>query len=241
MAAKKTTTKKAVSAPKIKVPEVSLEQLLEAGAHYGHMVKRWNPKMEEYIYDTIDGVHVFDLIKTKAAIEEALGVIAEAKKAGKIVLLVGTKKQAKDAVRAAGEASGAPYVDVRWLGGTFTNFNQVRNSVQQIDSLREGLESGEFRNRTKKERLMISRKIEKLEGSVGGIKTMSALPDLLVIVDTHKEQAALREAKAKKIPVIGIVDTNADPSLVDYVVPMNDDSVHSIEYFMNLVAEVLKS
>lgn len=230
MAAKKKTT----------TPSVDVEKLLETGAHFGHMNKRWNPKMEPYLYGVRDGVHIFDLIQTESLLGEALKKLADAKKSGKTILLVGTKKQVKDKIREIGQERLVPYVDERWLGGTITNFGQIRSSVEHMKELKEKMEKGEFSDRTKKERLDIARKIEKLESSVGGISELENLPDLMFIVDTHREHAALREAHLAGIEIIGIVDSNADPDMVTHVIPMNDDSPKALDYVLDLVGEALK-
>lgn len=222
-----------------KQTSVSLEALLEAGAHYGHQTRRWNPKMEDYIYGADNGVHVFDLIKTKEALEKALEFITESVRDGKAVLLLGTKKQIREKVREVALEADAPYVDERWLGGTISNFDQMRRSTKKLAELRENVASGFFAKYTKKERLLIDREILRLERFFGGIKNLEKAPDVLFIVDTKKEAGAVREAKRKGIPVIGIVDTNADPDMVDYPIPMNDDAARAVSYVLDLVKEAI--
>lgn len=219
--------------------EVSLEKLLETGAHFGHQTKRWNPRMEEYVYGVKNGIYIFDLIKTKKAMEEALEAIKKAKKAKKNILLLGTKKQVKEKVKEIGKSSGISYVEERWLGGTLTNFDQIKKSVKTLKDLREDMAAGKYKDHTKKERLLLSRKIEKLERNIGGIEEMDVKPDLMIIVDTKREHSAVREAKIAGVKIAGIVDTNGDPNDSDYPIPMNDDSPQALEYIMELIADAL--
>lgn len=233
--AKAKTVKKTVS----KKAEVSLEKLLESGAHLGHQVKRWNPKMKDFIYGVSDGVHVFDLVKTKEKLEEALKVLKEAKKTKKSILFVGTKKQAQEKTKEVAQATGSFYITQRFLGGTFTNFNQIKKSINKLHDLKEKVAKGEFDSYTKKERLLISREIMDLEKNFSGIAEMTRLPDVVVVVDTHREKGALVESKRVGITTIGLVDSNADPSVVDYPIPMNDDAVKAINYVLDLIKEAL--
>lgn len=219
---------------------ITLEALLEAGAHLGHQAKRWNPKMGKYLYGVRDGVSVFDLAKTKEALEEALEVLKKAKKEGKVILFVGTKKQAKDKVEEVAKAVHQPYVVERFLGGTLTNFDQILRSIKSINDLKDQFAAGEFGDYTKKERLLLDRKIKKAEVIYGGIMEMKKLPDMLFVVDTHKEIGAVREANTLSIPVVGITDSNADPDLVENPIPMNDDASSAIEFVLDLVKETLK-
>ena len=219
---------------------VSLEDLLEAGAHFGHQARRWNPKMEEYIYGAENGVHIFDLTKTKPLIEEALEFIKKSVKEGKTILLLGTKKQIKDKVREAAEEVGVPYVNERWLGGTLSNFEQMARSLKRLEELKTNMAGGVYAKYTKKERLLIERDIARLERFFGGIKTLQKVPDVLFVIDTKRETGAVREAHAKKVTVVGIVDTNSDPDLVDYPIPMNDDASKALEYVLELVKEAIK-
>src|SRR3989344_909696 len=219
--------------------KVSLDKLLEVGAHYGHQVHRWNPKMSPYIYGKQEGIHVFDLIKTKRKLVEALEFLAKSKKEGKLILLVGTKKQAKDLIKEAGQTLGIPYVSERFLGGTLTNFTQIGNSLRNLGSLKDSKQRGEYRNYTKKEKLLIDRKIEKMERMLGGIVNMDRIPDVIFILDTHKEVGAVKEAIKLGVKIVGVVDTNSDPTMVDYPIPMNDDAKKSVEYVISLVKEAL--
>lgn len=219
--------------------KVSAEKLLETGAHFGHQARRWNPKMKQYIYGAQEGVHVFDLIKTKEALEEALLVLEEASREGKVILFVGCKKQARDKTRQVAEETGCPYVIERWLGGTLSNFEQIKKSLKKMVDLKEKMALGEFAKYTKKERLLIDREIARLERFFGGMKDLNKIPDILVVVDTHKETGAVKEAKMVGIEVVGIVDSNSDPTVIDYPIPMNDDATKALEYVLELMKEAI--
>jgi small subunit ribosomal protein S2 len=219
--------------------KISLEELLEAGAHYGHQAKRWNPKMSQYIYGVQEGVHVFDLVKTKEALEEALNILKKNISEGKIVLLLGSKKQIKDKIIEIGKETGCPYVSERWLGGTLTNFDQIKRSLDKLAEMKTKMAAGEYKKFTKKERLLIEREIARLERFFGGMSSLEKLPDLIFIVDTHKEISAVKEARRAKIETVGIVDSNADPSLIDYPIPMNDDATKALEYVLNLIKQAI--
>jgi small subunit ribosomal protein S2 len=219
---------------------VSLEDLLNAGAHFGHQTKRWNPKMEEYLYGSDAGVHIFDLTKTKPLIEEALNYLAQAKKEGKTVLLLGTKKQVKEKIAKVGEELGIPYVNERWLGGTISNFGQMQKSLKKLEEMQANMTSGAYNKFTKKERLLIEREITRLERFFGGIKNLKSVPDVLFVVDAKREAGAIHEARiSKKVKVVGIVDSNSDPDGVDFVVPMNDDASKALDYVLELVKQAL--
>lgn len=221
------------------MPDISLEKLLETGAHFGHQTKRWNPKMEDFVYGVRDGVYIFDLIKTKEHLQQALDVITKASKEKKSILILGTKKQAKNKVREIAQETGIFFIDERWLGGTFTNFEQIKSSVKQLEKLEKGIEEGAYANHTKKERLLITRKIEKLNKMVGGIRGMKKLPDLFIIVDTKREKAAVREANLAKIELIGFVDTNADPTQVNWPIPVNDDSPQALDLVLDYIKDAI--
>ncbi len=220
--------------------DVSLESLLEAGAHFGHQIRRWNPRMKPFIYGEEDGVHIFDLVKTKEKLEEALKVLDAAKKEGKVILFVGTKKQAQAKTQEVAEKLGEPYIIQRFLGGTFTNFDQIKKSTKKLADMKKDLASGAYNTFTKKERLLIAREIERLEKNFGGIAKMDKLPDYVVIIDTHKEKSAIREAKRMGVITVGLTDTNSDPDDVDYAIPMNDDAEKSINIFLETVENYLK-
>lgn len=218
---------------------VSLEELIDAGAHFGHQTRRWNPKMKEFIYGSEGGVHIFDLTKTKPLIEEALEFLANSAKEGKKILILGTKKQIKDKVAEVSEKIGVPYVNERWLGGTISNFGQIKKSIKKMEDMKEGLASGAYAKYTKKERLLIDREIGRLEKLFGGLVSLTGTPDILFVIDTKREAAAVHEANTKKIPVVGIVDTNSDPDPVTYPIPMNDDAARALEYMLDLVAKAI--
>ncbi|EKE13224.1 MAG: hypothetical protein ACD_13C00052G0013 [uncultured bacterium] len=218
---------------------ISLEDLMDAGAHFGHQTKRWNPKMEEYLYGQEEGVHIFDLTKTKPLIEEALEFLAKSAKEGKKILILGTKKQIKDKVAEVAEKVGIPYVNERWLGGTVSNFGQMKRSIDKMEEMKENLATGFYNKYTKKEKLLIDREIVRLEKFFGGIKSLTGVPDVLFVIDTKRESAAVREAAERKIPVVGIVDSNADPDFIDYPIPMNDDASKALTYILDLVGRAI--
>ena len=219
--------------------KISLEELLEAGAHFGHQTKRWNPKMEEYLYGQENGVHIFDLTKTKPAIEEALAFLTGSVKEGKVVVLLGTKKQVKEKVKEVAVKAGIPYVNERWLGGTISNFEQIKRSLKKLSEMKETMASGGYSEFTKKERLLIEREITRLERFFGGLTGVEKSPDVIFVVDVKKEISAVKEAARKGVVVIGIVDSNSDPDLVDYVIPMNDDAAKAVEYILDKVGEAI--
>jgi len=218
---------------------ISLEKLIQGGAHFGHQVRRWNPKMEEYIYGQQKNIHLFDLIKTKALLEEALSVIKKTSKEGKNILIVGTKKQIKDKIRDVSNECGIYYVNERWLGGTLTNFEQIKKSSLKLEKMRIAMASGEYDKHTKKEKLLIEREIQRLERYFSGIKGMDATPDLLIIFDIRKEKGAVKEANFKEVETIAIVDTNCDPTPIDHPIPMNDDAKKALEYVLDLMKEAI--
>lgn len=221
--------------------EVSLEKLIKSGAHFGHTVRRWNPNMEPYIHSVKEGVHIFDLIKTKEKLEEALDFLQKSAEEKKSILFLCTKRQAKEKLEEVAKATNSFYVSQRWLGGTITNFDQIKKSPQRLTELKEKMEKGEFSDRTKKERVLIQRDIDKLEKFFGGIVGMDTIPDVLVVVDTKREHAAVREAKMKGVKTVAIVDTNADPTMVDYEIPMNDDASNALDYVLDLMQEAILS
>lgn len=220
--------------------KVSLEDLVKSGSHFGHQSKRWNPKMEEYLHSIQDGIHIFDLIKTKEQLEEALSTLTTYAKEGKQILLLGTKKQAKDAVVKCAKDADILYVDERWLGGTITNFDQIKRSITKLHDMKKDKAAGAYGSYTKKERLLIDREIERLERFFGGISEMKGIPDLLIVVDIKREYSAAKEARDKGVKTIGIVDSNCDPDDVDIAVPMNDDGTQALEYVLGLFAEAIK-
>jgi small subunit ribosomal protein S2 len=238
MAAKKETVKKATT-KKVAKSEVSLEKLIESGAHFGHQSKRWNPKMAAYLYGIQDGVHIFDLPKTKDSLEIALKVLKDAKKSGKVILFIGTKKQAQEKVKEVALATNSPYITQRFLGGTFTNFEQIKKSIRKLGEMKESMKNGEYADYTKKEKLLLAREIEDLEKNFSGIANLTRLPDLVVIVDTHREFGAVAESNKMGIEIIGMVDSNGDPDKVEYPIPMNDDAGKAVEYVLDLMKDAL--
>lgn len=216
--------------------KISLEDLLESGAHFGHQVRRWNPKVKKFVYGEQDGVHIFDLVKTKESLEIALAEITKLIKEGKSILLLATKKQAKDKALEILNETGISVVTERWLGGTITNFNQIKKSLDKLADMKEKLANGYYAKFTKKERVLIEREKDRLERFFGGITNLKAVPDLLIVVDIRKEITAIHEANRKKIKVVGIVDTNSDPNMVDFPIPMNDDATKAL----HLVLEYIK-
>lgn len=219
--------------------DVTLKDLLEAGVHFGHQTKRWNPKMKPYIFTEKNGIHVIDLRRTMVAVEEARNTIRGLAEQGKSVLFLGTKSQAKTAIKEEAERSGMPYVTERWLGGTLTNFETIRKSLNKLEYL-ESLESEDKMDQfNKKEALKLTKNKEKLLRALGGIRTMDKLPSLLFVVDTTKEHNAVREARKLGIPIVGLVDTNADPDEIDFPVPANDDAMRAIRLFCKTVADAV--
>ncbi|KRW93214.1 30S ribosomal protein S2 [Paracoccus sp. PXZ] len=217
------------------LPEFSMRQLLEAGVHYGHQTQRWNPRMAEFIYGERNGIHILDLTQTVPMLDAALQVVRDTVAKGGRVLFVGTKRQAQKAVAEAAEKSAQYYMNHRWLGGTLTNWKTVSQSIQRLKALDETLSSG-AEGLTKKERLQMEREQAKLQASLGGIREMGGLPDLLFVIDVNKEDLAIAEAKKLGIPVVAVVDTNCSPKGVDYVIPGNDDAARAIALYCDLVS-----
>jgi len=221
--------------------ETSVEALLESGAHFGHLTRRWNPKMRKFIYTERNGIHIIDLRKTKVLLDIASEAAHEAASQGKVVLFVGTKNQAKEAVQNAAKRCGAYYVSERWLGGMLTNFSTIRKSIKRLASIDKMEADGTFEKFTKKERLMLNRERERLRRVFGGIEEMTRIPGAIFVVDVKKEHIAIQEAKKLGIPVIGMVDTNCDPDTVNYPIPSNDDSIRTIELIAETLAESVLS
>lgn len=218
---------------------ISLEDLLDSGAHFGHQVKRWNPKVKEYVYGEQDGVHVFDLVKTKEALEVALSEITKVVKSGGSVLLLATKKQAKDKALEILHETGISVVTERWLGGTITNFAQLKRSIDALADMKVKLSTGYYAKYTKKERLLLEREKERLERFFGGITNLKTTPDLLIVVDIKKEITAIKEAGKKNVTTVGIVDTNSDPNLVDFPIPMNDDATKALHLVLDYIKQAI--
>ena len=224
----------------MKKATISLKDLLEAGAHFGHQSARWNPKMKPYLYTIKDGVHVFDLAKTKEGLEKATEFVRQFVTEGKTIVFVGTKRQAQAIITEEAKKIGVPYVSQRWLGGTLTNWEQIKKSIDQLAEMKEKREQGEYKKYTKKEQLLLDRKINKLEKFFGGLASLAKLPEALFVVDVRKEELAVKEAKKKGLIVVGLVDSNVDPDLVDYIIPGNDDAVGNIKLVVSAMAEAVK-
>jgi small subunit ribosomal protein S2 len=219
------------------IPDFSMRQLLEAGVHFGHQAHRWNPKMAEFIFGTRNNIHIIDLAQSVPMMHRALQAVSDAVANGGRILFVGTKRQAQDAIADAAKKSAQYYVNSRWLGGTLTNWKTISQSISRLRKLDEMLSSGEAQGYTKKERLTLQRERDKLDRALGGIKDMGGLPDLLFVIDTNKEDIAIKEARRLGVPVAAIVDTNCDPDGITYVVPGNDDASRAITLYCDLVAK----
>ncbi|MDX1671116.1 MAG: 30S ribosomal protein S2 [Balneolaceae bacterium] len=217
----------------------NLEDLLKAGAHFGHLTRRWNPKMKEFIFMERNGIHIIDLKKTEKYLQEALEATAKFARAGKTILFVGTKKQAQDILKTEAIRCGMPYVTNRWLGGMLTNFSTVRKSISRMEEIDRMERDGTFEELTKKEGLMLEREREKLEDTLGGIANMNRLPGAIFVVDTIKENIAVNEAVKLNIPIVAMVDTNSDPDIPDYIIPCNDDSARTIQLIATNVADAI--
>ena len=218
---------------------VSMKQLLEAGVHFGHQTRRWNPKMAEYIYMERNGIYIIDLQKTVKKLEDAYSFVRSVSESGKSVLFVGTKKQAQDAVKEEAERVGQFYVNARWLGGMLTNFKTMRTRVDRMAQLKKMQEDGTFDMLPKKEVVKLLHEMEKLDKYLGGVKDMRKLPGALFVVDPRKEHNAISEARKLNIPIVAIVDTNCDPDEVDYVIPGNDDAIRSIRLISAAMANAV--
>ena len=214
---------------------VAMKQLLEAGVHFGHQTRRWDPKMAEYIFQARNGIHIIDLQKTSKKLDEAYAFVKEQVEEGKTVLFVGTKKQAQECMKEAALKCGMFYVDQRWLGGMLTNFGTIQKRIQRLKDLEAMQEDGTFDVLPKKEVILLKKEMDKLEKNLGGIKDMNELPGVIFLVDPKKERIAILEAKKLGIPVVGLVDTNCNPEELDYPIPGNDDAIRAV----NLIADVI--
>lgn len=219
---------------------VSMKQLLEAGVHFGHQTRRWNPKMAEYIYMERNGIYIIDLQKTVKKLEEAYNFVRSLAERGESLLFVGTKKQAQDAMREEASRVGQYYVNARWLGGMLTNFKTMRTRIDRLAQLRKMQEDGTFDMLPKKEVIKLTNEIEKLEKYLGGVKEMKKLPGAMFVIDPRKEHNAIAEARKLGIPIIAIVDTNCDPDEVDYVIPGNDDAIRAIRLISSAMASAIQ-
>ena len=218
---------------------VAMKQLLEAGVHFGHQTRRWDPRMAEYIFQARNGIHIIDLQKTSKKLDEAYAFIKEQAEEGKTILFVGTKKQAQECVKEAAEKSGMFYVNERWLGGTLTNFKTIRKRIERLAELEKMQEDGTFDVLPKKEVILLKKEMDKLEKNLGGIKEMTQIPDVIFVVDPKKEHIAVQEARKLNIPLVGLVDTNCDPNDVDYVIPGNDDAIRAVKLVTDVLANAV--
>jgi small subunit ribosomal protein S2 len=221
-------------------PVVTMKQLLEAGVHFGHQTRRWNPKMKRFIYGERNGIYIIDLQQTLQRIEAAYTFVRDLVADGGDVLFIGTKKQAQDPIRNAAVGCGMPYINERWLGGMLTNFTTIAGRVKKMQEYQRMRAVGDFDAMPKKEALLVSRELEKLERNLGGIRDMAKLPDAVFVIDTKKEHIAVVEANKLKIPVVAVVDTNCDPDVIDYVIPGNDDAIRSGTLMTRVISDAVK-
>ncbi|MGZ4717538.1 MAG: 30S ribosomal protein S2, partial [Acidimicrobiales bacterium] len=221
-------------------PVVTMRQLLEAGVHFGHQTRRWNPKMKRFIYGERNGIYIIDLQQTLARIETSYSFIRDLVGEGGTVLFVGTKKQAQDAVQSYAETCGMPYINERWLGGMLTNFETIAKRVAKMQEYQRMRASGEFEAMPKKEALLIGRELEKLERNLGGIRRMERLPDAIFVLDTNKEDIAVTEANKLGIPIVAVVDTNCDPDIIQFVIPGNDDAIRASNLMCRVIADAVE-
>lgn len=218
---------------------ISMKQLLEAGVHFGHQTRRWNPKMDKYIFTERNGIYIIDLQKTVKKVDEAYNFVRQLAENGGTMLFVGTKKQAQDSVKEEAERSGMYYINQRWLGGTLTNFTTIQKRTERLHQLNKWEEDGTFEVLPKKEVILLRKEKERLEKFLGGIKNMRRLPDALFIIDPRKERIAVAEARKLGIPIVGIVDTNCDPDEIDYVIPGNDDAIRAVKLLTAKMADAI--
>ena len=233
------TTETSAGAVPGATPTVSIKELLEAGVHFGHQTKRWNPKMKDYIFGERNGIYIVDLQKTHRLLQEALQFVQELSASGRTILFVGTKRQAQEAVAEEAQRCAMPYVNERWLGGLLTNFVTVRKSLDRVRELEMMLADSAKERLTKKELARLDKERVKLERNLQGIRAMKSVPDAVFVIDTRKEAIAVKEARKLKIPVVGVVDTNCDPDEVDYVIPGNDDALRAIKLFAGRIADAV--
>ena len=218
---------------------ITMKQLLEAGVHFGHQTRKWNPKMKKYIFAARNDIHIIDLQLTATLIEDAYKFVCESVKEGKTVLFVGTKKQAQDAIKEEAERCGQYYVNSRWLGGCLTNFKTMRSRVERLEKLEAMEANGDFDALPKKEVMLLKKEMEKLQTNLGGIKAMKSMPGVMFVVDPHNEDIAIKEAKKLGIKIVAITDTNCDPDVVDYVIPGNDDAIRAIKLIASVIANAV--
>lgn len=218
---------------------ISMKALLETGVHFGHRTRKWNPKMKPYIFTERNGIHILDLHQTLKSIKDAYDLVRDRVSEGGSLMFVGTKRQAQDTIAREAARSGMPFVNDRWLGGTLTNWRTIRHRIEYLKSLEARSERGELDLLTKKERLILTREMDKLNARLGGIREMKGLPSLLFVVDVRREHTAVREASILKIPVIAMVDTNSDPDMIDYVIPANDDAIRAIKLVASVMSDAV--
>ena len=223
----------------LKMAVVAMKQLLEAGVHFGHQTRRWDPRMAEYIFQARNGIHIIDLQKTSKKLDEAYEFIRSQAEEGKTILFVGTKKQAQECIKEAAEKCGMYYVDQRWLGGMLTNFKTIKTRVQRLKDLEKMQEDGTFDVLPKKEVILLKKEMEKLQTNLGGIKDMEEMPGVIFLVDPKKEYNAINEAKKLNIPTVGIVDTNCNPEVLDYAIPGNDDAIRAVKLITDVMANAV--
>ena len=221
------------------MPAVSMKALLESGVHFGHRTNKWNPKMRPYIFTERNGIHIIDLQQTVKLLDDAFNKIRDTVAAGGSILFVGTKRQAQKTIQEEAERCGMPYVNQRWLGGTLTNWVTIQQRIVELTRLEKMFETGEINQLTKKEGLLIQREINRLQTRLSGVRNMKTLPDLLFVIDIEREDTAVREANSKGIPVIALVDTNCNPSEIDYVIPSNDDAIRAIKLLVGRMADAV--
>jgi small subunit ribosomal protein S2 len=221
------------------MPVVSMKELLESGVHFGHRTHKWHPKMKPFIFTERNSIHIIDLQKTANALEEAFALVRDTAAAGGTVLFVGTKRQAQDTIQLEATRCGMPYVTARWLGGTLTNWRTIRQRINELERLERMRDRGDFASFTKKEALGMTRKIERLEMLLGGIRNLAKIPEMLFVVDVRREDTSIHEANLLEIPVVAMVDTNCDPTNIDYIIPSNDDAIRAIKLVVGKIADAV--
>lgn len=219
--------------------KITIQTLLDAGCHYGHQTRRWNPKMKPYIFGERNGIYILDLKQTILGADKAYTFLKETASKGGKVLFVGTKKQAQEPISTQAERSNMPYINQRWLGGMLTNFVTMRSRIDRMEELEAMVESGDMDRRGKKEQAVLTKELEKLQRNLGGVREMRALPQAIFVVDTKREEIAIKEANRLHIPVVGLLDTNSDPDVVDYGIPANDDAIRSVDLMCQLAADAV--
>ena len=238
---KKVTPKKTVKKEAIKVELPDVKQLLEAGAHFGHAVKRWNPKMADYIYAERNGIHIIDLFKTVEQLEKAAKFLQKAAREGKRIVFLGTKSQAVEVVKQEAERVGVAYVINRWVGGTLTNWSQIKSRIDLLKEMKKKMEKGEYKKYTKKEQVLFAREIERLERMYGGLVDLKDRPEVLFVVDPHREKTAVKEAKDMGVTIVALADTNTDPEGIEYIIPANDDALKSVRLIVETMTKAVEA